>query len=414
MKWLAGLLERFVSTAMGRSATGPFAPRRLLVDVSTIAQHDAGTGIQRVVRAIWLHLHRMDLGDVMLLPIAATARRGYGIARFDRETGRLSLPETDAPLLQAGAGDMFLGLDLAAHRLSRHERQIARWRRRGATIHILVYDLLPLQRPEWFPESTGRNFRKWINVLARRADSAICISRQVAADLDDWLAAMKAPRRMAIVRPVISLSGAVEATNPTQGIGERGHDAIRRARKRQTVLMVGTVEPRKGHDCVLDAMAHLWRVAGEDAPDLLLVGRPGWRTETLQARMRSLEAEGARFTWLEQASDELLNALYACAALVVMPSRGEGFGLPIVEALWQGRKVLARDLPVFRELARPGLFYFDDEAPDALGAHILNVLREPDPAPWAMDGWDDSAMALLRALGVTVDPDAVGDRPLVS
>jgi glycosyltransferase involved in cell wall biosynthesis len=376
-------------------------PRRLLVDVSTIAQHDAGTGIQRVVRAIWLHLHRMDLGGVALVPVAATARRGYGVAGFDPDTGRLALPAPNAPPLRAGAGDIFLGLDLAAHRLSRHEGQIARWRRRGATVHILVYDLLPLQRPEWFPESTGRNFRKWIKVLARRADSAICISRQVAADLDGWLAAMKAPRRAEIALPAIPLSGAVEATNPTQGIGEQGIEAIARIRQRRTVLMVGTVEPRKGHDCILDAMAHLWRVAGEDAPNLILVGRPGWRTEALQARMRALEAEDARFIWLDQASDELLSALYAHAALVVMPSRGEGFGLPIVEALRQGRKVLARDLPVFRELARPGLFYFSDEAPEALGSEILNVLREPDPAPSLSDGWDDSAMALLRALGLT-------------
>lgn len=411
MNWLARLLDLLRPSPAGRFADGGAAPRRLLVDVSTIAQHDAGTGIQRVVRAIWLHLHQLDLNGVILLPVAATARRGYGVALFDPDTGRLSLPVPDAPLLQAEAGDLFLGLDLAAHRLSRHERQIARWRRAGATIHILVYDLLPLQRPEWFPESTGRNFRKWVKVLARRADSAICISRQVATDLDSWLATSGVPRRAEIARPVIPLSGALEATNPTRGIDERGREAIARVRQRQALLMVGTVEPRKGHDCVLEAMVHLWRVRGEDAPDLILVGRPGWRTEALQARMRTLEAESARFMWLDEASDELLSALYARAALVVMPSRGEGFGLPVVEALRQGRKVLARDLPVFRELSRPGLFYFQDEAPAALGAQILDALGEPDPVPSTADGWGDCTMALLSVLGLTAMPGDAPDRP---
>ncbi|WP_325414986.1 glycosyltransferase family 1 protein [Sphingobium sp.] len=368
--------------------------------MSTIAQHDAGTGIQRTVRAIWQHLYRMDLGEIILLPVAATARRGYGIAGFDPASGRLSLPVPGAPVLQAGKGDIFLGLDLAAHRLSRHERQIARWRRCGATIHILVYDLLPLLNPEWFPDSTGRNFRRWIKVVARRADSAICISQQVAADLDNWLDVRRTPRRTEIARPVIPLSGAVETSNPTHGVDKRGREAIARAERRPTVLMVGTVEPRKGHDCVLDAMAHLWRVADGEAPDLILVGRPGWRTEALQQRMRSLEATSGRFIWLDQASDELLTALYACTALVVMPSRGEGFGLPIVEALRQGRKVLARDLPVFRELARPGLFFFEDETPDGLGLEIMKRLREPDPVPSTGDGWDDSVLALLHALGL--------------
>ena len=55
MNWISGLLERIIPSAVRRTDPLPAAPRRLLVDMSTIAQHDAGTGIQRVVRAIWLH-----------------------------------------------------------------------------------------------------------------------------------------------------------------------------------------------------------------------------------------------------------------------------------------------------------------------------------------------------------------------
>ena len=55
-------------------------------------------------------------------------------------------------------------------------------------------------------------------------------------------------------------------------------------------------------------------------------------------------------TWLRDASDEELRLEYLEADLLVMASRGEGFGLPIVEALAHGTPVVARDLPVFREL----------------------------------------------------------------
>ncbi|MCP1470670.1 glycosyltransferase involved in cell wall biosynthesis [Sphingobium sp. OAS761] len=406
MNWFGRLLERATSpfAAAGKRSHRPVGARRLLVDVSTIAQHDAGTGIQRVVRAIWLHLHRMDLGDIELLPVAATVRRGYSIAGFDPQSGRLSLPESRAPLVQAGEGDLFLGLDLAAHRLARHERQLKRWRKAGASLNIMVYDLLPLRHPEWFPKSTSRNFARWIGVLARCADRAICISHQVASDLDGWLAETAAPRREEIAMPVIPLSGAVEATNPTSGIGDKGRDAVMWAERVRTVLMVGTIEPRKGHDCVLDAMTHLWETQPEAAPHLVVVGQPGWRTESVQARMAALES--TQFTWLSRASDELLGALYERAALVIVPSRGEGFGLPIVEALRQGRKVLARDLPVFRELERPGLSYFTDDAPAALSARIMATLEQSDPEPWTGDGWDDSALALLNALNLcaAVDP----------
>lgn len=412
MTWIRGMLERLVPTTAPPSDAA--SPRRLLVDVSTIAQHDAHTGIQRVVRAIWLHLRAMDLAGLDLIPVAAAARRGYAVAGFDPTTGRLSLPPKGAPLLSAGAGDIFLGLDLAAHRLARHEGQLASWRRRGASLNVIVYDLLPLQHPEWFPRSTGRNFRKWIGVVARHADRAICISRQVAADFDLWLARIGAPRRGAIALPVIPLSGAVEATNPTSGVGDKGRAAIQSAQDRPTILMVGTVEPRKGHDCLLDAMVHLWRERGADAPQLIMVGRPGWRTDALQVRMKALEAQCPGFIWLSKASDELLSALYARAALVVVASRGEGFGLPIVEALREGCKVLARDLPVFRELARPGLHYFSDDSPAALAGAIMGVLGRPDPDPrlLAQEGWDASAHALLDVLGLRpAEPSPGGATP---
>ncbi|MEQ6334638.1 glycosyltransferase [Sphingobium sp. MK2] len=369
--------------------------------MSTIAQHDAGTGIQRVVRAIWLHLARMQLDGILVLPVAATARRGYALATVDAASGVLSLPSADAPLMHAGPGDIFLGLDLAAHRLSRHQRQLGRWRRAGASINIVIYDLLPLQHPHWFPRSTGRNFRKWIDVVGRMADRAICISQQVASDFHAWLAASKIARRDAITVTVMPLSGAVDATNPSRGIGEKGRAAIARAEQARTILMVGTIEPRKGHDCVLDAMDYLWQTQPAEAPHVLIVGRPGWRMQAMQARLAALEAQSDhRLTWLSQASDELLAALYARAALVVMPSRGEGFGLPIVEALRQRRKVLARDLPVFRELARPGLFYFDDDSPAALAGSILATLQEADPPIPVGEEWDDSVAILLHALGL--------------
>lgn len=401
MNWIAGLLDRLILSKAQRTDQVPAAPRRLLVDMSTIAQQDAGTGIQRVVRAIWLHLMDLDLGNITVLPIAATAKRGYAIAEVDPTDGRLSLPSPNAPLIQASAGDIFLGLDLAAHRLSRHQRQLARWRRSGASINIVIYDLLPLQHPHWFPPSTGRNFAKWIAVVSRLADRAICISHQVASDLDTWLATNRVARRDAIEVTVMPLSGAVDATNPSRGIGDKGRAAIARAQNTRTLLMVGTIEPRKGHDCVLDAMEHLWRTQPANAPHVLIVGRPGWRTEAMQARLAALEGRAEhRLTWLSQASDELLAALYARAALVVMPSRGEGFGLPIVEALRQGRKVLARDLPVFRELARPGLFYFDDDSPAALADSILATLQEADPPMPVGEEWGDSVAILLRALGL--------------
>jgi len=388
--------------AKGRDAPTddrPAGMRRLFVDLSTIAQRDAGTGIQRVVRALWAQLDRVQLRDYVVIPVAATARRGYRIVPLT--DGEITLPEDGAPLIEMGSGDIFLGLDLAAHRLWRHRRQLRRWKRQGATIAITVYDLLPLRQPAWFPSSTVRNFKRWIRILDRYGDIALCISRHVADDLGQLLEPRWWGKRSKLVPMLLPLSGDVAGSRPSEGMSPADIAVLQAIDQRPTVLMVGTIEPRKGQDILLDAFERLWAGMGADAPILVIVGRPGWRTDRLQRRLATHARRGTQFHWLDDASDEALTALYGRASMVVVPSRGEGFGLPVIEALGQGRKVLARDLPVFRELERDGLYYFASEAPEPLGQAILETLAQPDPAiPMADDDWSRSLTALLAALGI--------------
>ncbi len=377
----------------------PGGMRRLFVDLSTIAQRDAGTGIQRVVRALWAQLDRAQLQDYVVIPVAATARRGYRIVPL--ADGEITLPEDGAPLIEMCAGDIFLGLDLAAHRLWRHRRQVRRWKRRGATIAITVYDLLPLRQPAWFPSSTVRNFKRWIRILDRYGDIALCISRHVADDLAQQMETRWWGGRSKLVRTLLPMSGDVAGSRPSEGMRPVDIAVLQAIDQRPTVLMVGTVEPRKGQDILLDAFEWLWAEMGTDAPMLAIVGRPGWRTDALQRRLTTHAARGTSLHWLDAASDEALTALYARASMVVVPSRGEGFGLPVIEALGQGRKVLARDLPVFRELERDGLYYFASEAPEPLGQAILETLAQPEPAiRTSDDDWSRSLAALLAALGI--------------
>lgn len=393
--WLTGYARRIIQRAQDEPSVG--RRPRLLVDLSTIAQHDAGTGIQRVVRALWLQLR--DLPDIDVVPVAATVKRGY--CRATIEGARISLPAPDAALLEIGRGDLFLGLDLAAHRLWRHRRQLARWKRRGALMGIMVYDVLPLRHADWFPPSTVRHFGRWIRVIERYGDVALCISQSVADDLDAVLEARRSPRRGMIARGLVPLSGDVDGSNPSMGIDAVGQALIARMGSRRALLMVATIEPRKAHDVMLAAFDELRRRLGEGAPDLVLVGRPGWRTEALQERLATHALNGAGLFWLADASDELLTALYARAALVVVPSLGEGFGLPIVEARKHGRKVLARDIPVFRELTQPGIAYFASDAPGPLADALLAALADPDlPVSGKGIGWADSRDALLRGLGL--------------
>ncbi|MGH7071840.1 MAG: glycosyltransferase, partial [Acetobacteraceae bacterium] len=167
-------------------------------------------------------------------------------------------------------------------------------------------------------------------------------------------------------------------------------------------LMVGTIEPRKGHEQVLSAFEILW-AKGVDV-GLMIVGRRGWMVEQFVQRLGAHPERGRRLTWLEDADDEALEALYARSSCLLAASEGEGFGLPLIEAARHGLPILARDLPVFREVAGRHARYF--RAVTALdlagalegwlGSFAAGRHERSDGMPWL--SWVDSAERLVKLL----------------
>jgi len=326
---------------------------RLLVDVSVIMRHDAATGIQRVVRAVWSQLAKLSMEDFEVVPVHASATHGYCFAPRDF----LSRGAAGKPVpVGAAPGDKFLGLDLAAHYLPAYANQLAAWRRNGATLHVVVYDLLPLERPDWFEQSTSHHFRRWFAVVMNQADQALCISDSVAQEFRRRTIGTTAHDRIRVGR--LRLSGDISGSVPSTGISESALRVIEHVRKRPCVLMIGTVEPRKNYDHALDAFARLWADEQNGAPDLVIVGKPGWKTSALQERLRNHREHGRRLHWIADVSDEALTMLYQSAEAVFLAAFDEGFGLPLVEAATHGRWILVRDLPVFREQQLPNVRYF--------------------------------------------------------
>lgn len=397
----AGLVAR--SAWLWRNRSAFFArpsghTPRLLVDVSVIIRSDAATGIQRVVRAVWSELIRRSGPDFVVVPVFASHRAGYAYAPTDFLSSRV--PAVGAEPVAAGPGDMFLGLDLAAHLLPKYREQICAWKQSGASLHVLVYDVLPLSRPEWFSPATVRHFRKWFDLLASEVDQAICISDKVVEDVKRQLQGRKGSRLL-ISR--IPMGADINASVPSQGVDEHVATVLEQMRSQPTVLMVGTIEPRKGYDVALAAFEHLWRALPDQAPDLVIVGRGGWKTAALQERIRSHPEHLRRLHWIEGASDEALCLFYDACRCLLIASRDEGFGLPLIEASAHGRHILARDLPVFHEQGLPNASFFDDDRPEPLGARIMDVVASSKQS-WVEAGelptWSDCVDSLLGHIGL--------------
>jgi len=373
--------------------------RRLLIDVSVIARHDAQTGIQRVVRALSEQLLIEGLPDYEVRFIGAVGKRPYRFLDQD-----FPYPKSKAGrkggIVSPRSGDIFLGLDLASRILPLQSRRIQTWRNRGVHIACVIYDLLPIRHPQWFNSGHAAAFERWLLFIKDHCDHAICISRTVQSELVDWMA-VHAPDRLSEMKiATIKLGGDFSSKVSSQA--SQSADNIVRAHLKgdEFILIVGTIEPRKGHSYLLDAFDHMSTGSYRAFPSLVIVGRPGWKTENLQDRIRDHALLGKKLFWFDDADDALVEALYRSCSGVILPSLAEGFGLPLAEALAYGKPVLARDIPVFREHDKAISLFHDDHA-QALGDKIIDWLLSNHHRPsngTTLTTWEQSRRMLAAEL----------------
>lgn len=194
----------------------------------------------------------------------------------------------------------------------------------------------------------------------------------------------------------------LDSSTPTRGLPADAEATLARMDGGVSFLMVGTIEPRKGHAQTLAAFEQLW--ADGDDSRLVLVGKQGWKMDEFAQQLRQHPQAGKNLLWLEGASDEYLEKIYARADCLIAASECEGFGLPLIEAAQHKLPVLARDIAVFREVAGEHAAYFCARQPQELAQALRDWLRlfaaeahpRSDSMPWL--SWRDSARALLRPI----------------
>ena len=166
--------------------------------------------------------------------------------------------------------------------------------------------------------------------------------------------------------------------------------------------MVSTLAPHKGHKQVLDAFELLWSAGAE--LNLVIVGKEGWRVEELVKRLRNHSELNKRLFWLEGISDEFLLKVYSTSTCLIAASYGEGFGLPLIEAAQYKLPIIARDIPIFHEVASNYAYYFKAKEPHELMRSILcwldlhrnNNHPKSENMPWLT--WRESANQLIKTL----------------
>ena len=275
--------------------------------------------------------------------------------------------------------------------------EIARLRReRGLRFVAMVHDLIPIRRPAFFTDETGRaRFTRFIDGLIATADTLCATSAYVAQDIEAY-----ARERQATIRPVVRVplcSDLKRSVTPRHTAALARH-ALEPGR---FVVYVSTINPRKNHLFAYRLWRKLVEELGETAPTLVFAGQRGWRFEALFETMTADTLMWNRkLRFVEGPTDEEMAWLYANCAFSIFPSLYEGWGLPILESLSFGKYCLAADNTALPEAGQGLAFHADAGDEAAWLAELRRVISEP--------GYLDAANARIRERFVPRSWDDVG------
>lgn len=269
-----------------------------------------------------------------------------------------------------------------------------------------IYDLTPLDDPGTWHGLTFDQQIAYRRALsnARRADAIVTISQSVATAIAERL--KLSPTRIHVVSPGINV-----AEWAVQGPEQ----------ERAGLLFVGAPAPHKNLALVLEALSTL---PAARRPSLTIIGP--WSTDAISDLARLATELGCPMPMVEAyASADRLRDLYRTSSALVMPSRMEGFGLPVLEAMASGCRVIASDIPVHREISSGIATLVELDRRDDLSAAIDSLAGEPEiliaeraaagRARAAEYSWDHSVEALAKAyrsIGVSLalNPEPPAER----
>jgi len=382
--------------------------RKIFFDISLLNSRDSGTGIHRVVKAQINCLISSLIPKFRVEPSYIAFESGILKVNYAREWVKklINLKERalkDTPIVPR-KGDIYYIPDFYPIRtLEAYKSGFLDYlREKGVDTVFLVYDMIPIKFPHYFPEGFSAIHEAWIEVVLRTSSFIFTISHAAAEDIKEF--AKKKSIKFNLDRiKVLPLGSEVErAPNPVD-MSQSEKRILSHVTQKPFFLMVGTLEPRKGHMQVLKAFEILWK-KGINV-NLVIVGKEGWMIKNVKKYIKKHHLFRKNLFWLGYVSDTLLKELYKRALALIAASEDEGFGLPVVEAFRHKTPVIARDIKVFREVAGENAFFFKDSNRPEVIAHAIEqwinlykMNKHPKPGNISRYTWENHCRLFKKYL----------------
>lgn len=438
---------------------------RIFIDTSFVDFGRQPTGIPRVVLKYieagyeWGRAHGVDVVPVIttengLIPVRpipgkdpppTTTRYAKGFFEINGQSAAAHLRQAEtslrAALVDAGVGDAMDGLEAGVSSLVAElvrggkEPSLridpgpgdaiffpAYWhdldpvaiedlRSTGAQTFILVHDILPISFSKFYQAPWRYQFADNLLAAIQNADGLLAVSNYSAAGVLEF--ARQNGVELDHVR--VQHNGfdyLIDDEKIRQSI-DRGTYRLTSQRKKRfeffrdncPYLMVGTIEPKKGHIPIIESMESLWN-AGLDRK-LALVGRRGWMEEQVVNRIVDSPYFEDKLFWFDDLDDIDLYLAYKESRALIFSSYAEGFGIPMVEAAMSGLPMICYDTPVAREVSGDfGLYYSNfSEFQEMIGvmeSQELYAERRAKLDEFNWPSWQETGFSLFNYLKTEV------------
>ncbi len=254
-----------------------------------------------------------------------------------------------------------------------HIPEARRVGRTQARVLVTAHDLMFLHRPQFLKPEWVDQLHQATQELSRRATYWICISDFTREQL---VRHYQVPRgRTCTIYMGVGSSFYEAASN--QGAINHTRESLK-VDENPYFLFVGSVEPKKNLPVLLEAYGVACHSATPPESDLVIAGRAGWGVEEIDSLVERFPKMRERLRFLGFVQQEHLPPLLAGARAMVLPSRYEGFGMPVLEAMAAGTPVLTTDCASLPEIAGGAAKLFHPDDIDALSQLLLEIDNNSD------------------------------------
>ncbi len=373
---------------------------RILYDVTVVKEwikSNYSTGIGRVSKELYQALSKIC--QVILVTVCSENNK-FVCYIVDRQK-----LETTQTKITFHKNDIFFmpEIQLRGVQVSYKHPYARVLKEKGIRCYAVLYDILPIQFPEYFEKKTVKSYKPYVEELLNNYNGILSDSKSVS---DELLEYNQSREKKGVKEKVkigyfhlgqnsFSVKNTTYVRKEIEEFFQLSEDVF---------FMLGTIEPRKGHSFILKAFEKMWK-EGKDI-SLCMMGNIGWNRKEFIEKLKKHPEQKKRLLFIEAATDDEVQYAYKNTTALIQASAGEGFGLPLIEASQYGVPILCSNIPVFHEVAGSHAIYFNrkEENIDSVIQAVEEFfrLREigklPDSSCINKVTWEDAAQKVYQMI----------------